>query len=378
MSSARRHALRRVLPLVVIAAAVVVAALLTGGSTREGPPLDPASAGPDGTRALVDVLTELGVDVRVTAAPQPSDPIALLLTDHLDDDAAADLRRWVRDGGTLVVADHRSEFTPEVVDSANIGPLEASLPRSCDAAALAAVERVAVPGGVLYGEPAAGAVGCFARADGFWLVATPEGEGTVVALGGAGALTNAALGRADNGLLAAALLAPEPGGSVAFLPPATPGAGDASLADLIADRVWLALLQLGIAFAVVVAWRARRLGAPVGEPQPVQIAGSELVTAVGHLLQRTDARDQAARLLRDDLRRDLTDRLGLPVDSSAEAVAAAVARRTGRHTEGLATLLTGAAPSGEEALVALAGDLAAARRAVLADPTPTKEPVRVR
>src|SRR6266581_6954843 len=76
----------------------------------------------------------------------------------------------------------------------------------------------------------------------------------------------------------------------------------------VAPRVRLAMWQLVVAFAVLVLWRARRLGRPVAEAQPVQIPGSELVVAVGNLLQRARGRGQAAGLLTDDLRRTLAER----------------------------------------------------------------------
>ncbi|MEX2621114.1 MAG: DUF4350 domain-containing protein [Egibacteraceae bacterium] len=377
MTTDRRRALRRGVPLAVIAVAVLLAVAVAGAPAQDGPPLDPRVTGPVGTKGLVDVLAALDVEVRVTDEVEADDAIALLLTDDLDEDGAASLRRWVRDGGTLVVADPASTFAPEIVGTTSLGPLQTSLPRGCEAVALRDVDRVSARGGAVY-ESAAGDLACFPRAGGHWLVAASEGAGTVVAIGGAGAFTNRGLGEADNGVLAAALLAPAAGGSVAFLRPAAPGEGEASLGDLVPDPVRFALVQLLVAFLVVVAWRARRLGDPVREPQPVQVAGSELVVAVGNLLQQTGARGQAARLLRDDLRRDLADRLGLPADSPPDAVAAAVARRTGRRPEDLIALLTGAEPAGEAGLVVLAAELERARRAALDETTPTKEPARVR
>ena len=61
-------------------------------------------------------------------------------------------------------------------------------------------------------------------------------------------------------------------------------------------------------------WKGRRLGRPVAETQPVQIAGSELVVAVGNLMQKAGRPEAAASQLRDDLRRDLTSRLGLAAE----------------------------------------------------------------
>ncbi len=62
-------------------------------------------------------------------------------------------------------------------------------------------------------------------------MARDEGEGAVVTLGGAGALTNEELGEADNGLLAVVLLAPEGDETVAVLPPPAGAAGGGSAAS---------------------------------------------------------------------------------------------------------------------------------------------------
>jgi hypothetical protein len=125
-------------------------------------------------------------------------------------------------------------------------------------------------------------------------------------------LVNQELGKADNSVLLASLLVPVEGTTVQVLQPPLPGGGCAGLGDLIAPRVRLALWQLVIAFVLLALWRARRLGRPVVEPQPVQLPGAELVVAVGNLLQRAKGRGQAAGLLTDDLRRCLAERLGLP------------------------------------------------------------------
>jgi hypothetical protein len=144
---------------------------------------------------------------------------------------------------------------------------------------------------------------------------------------------------------------------VAFLRPPPPGAGTKSLADLVSDRWWDALWQLGIAFALLALWRARRLGRPVLERQPVQLEGSELVVAVGDLLQRAGGRGAAADRLRDDARRRVADRLGLPPSAPLDAIAGAVASRTGRPTADIAALLAGPPPATEAELAELARSL---------------------
>lgn len=357
---------RRQLPLVglgllVLAAAIVIAQPEPSG----GVPLDPASTAGDGTKALVEVLDELGADVTVSARLPEREDVALLLTDDLDGRRRSKLRRWVDDGGTLVVTDPRSRFAPEPVGNTSVGLLQTPLRKACDLPALADVQRVTAPSSTTYETPA-GATGCFERRDGHWMVVREQGDGIVVALGGPGFLVNGGLGRNDNALLAAALLAPQAGTGVAFLQPAAPGSGDSGLLDLIPTRVRLALLQLGLAFGVVVAWRARRLGRPVVEEQPVAVPGSELVVAVGNLLQQTRARRRAAFVLREGLRRDLAERLGLPRGADDHALADAAAARSEVGRDDVLTVLTGPDPAGEAQLVALAQQVARLRHTVLA------------
>jgi hypothetical protein len=343
-------------PIAALVGAALLAGLLAGPPAGEGPPLDPASSDPSGTRALVELLGALEVDVEVTAeVPDRAAPPgrALLLTDRLDDDARDALLGWVGAGSTLVVADSGSPLVPEVAGGTGVGFLDVTIGRDCDLAALDDVGRISAPGSAVYEVPD-GAVGCFPRGEGHWLVARAEGDGTVVALGGPTSLVNRELATADNSVLAAALLAPSGGDTVTLLRPALPGEGDATLGELVPPSVRLALVQLGIAFLVVVAWRARRLGRPVAERQPVQIAGAEIVTAVGNLLQQTRAREQAARLLTEDLRRTVADRLGLPAAASPEVVADTAAARTGVGRDEVLAALRGRPPADEAELVALA------------------------
>jgi hypothetical protein len=356
--------LGRSLPLLLIVAALLTAVLVGRPDGPHLPPLDPRSAEGDGTKALLDTLRALGADVDVADAPTENDEVTLVLVDRFDDGPHQVLARWVRGGGTLVVADPSSPLAPEVRAVTTITGFESTIQRRCGLAPLVGVERVAAPGSAVYEVPAR-AVGCFPRNGGHWLVASDLGRGVVVALGGPEPLVNASLGEADNAALAAALLLPRPRARVVVLRPPPPGEGDAGLRDLLPARVGLALAQLGVAFLVVVAWRARRLGRPVSELQPVAVPGSELVVAVGNLLQQTRGRERAARLLREDLRRGLAERLGLPRTALPEQVAAAAARRQ-ISPESVTELLTGPAPRSEADLLALARRVEHVRREVLA------------
>ncbi len=357
--------LRAALPWVLLAAGLVAAGVIGAQRFRSGAPLDPGSAAPDGTKGVVELLRELGATVHVTAElPDAEVSSALLLSDDLDAARHAALLAWVRAGGVLVVADPRSAITrARPVGATAIGFVPAELERRCDEPALRDVDRVAAPGDSVLAVPD-GARGCFPRRGGAWLVIQPEGSGTVVRLGGPAALVNAELGHADNALLVSSLLAPSPGARVTVLRPPPPGGGRRTLADLVAPRVKLAIVQLVLAFALLALWRARRLGRPVREPQPVQIPASELVVAVGALLQRARGRAQAAAVLADDLRRSLAERLGLPPSAPAEQVADAAAARTGIPRERILGSLQHASPRDEAELVALAAAIESVRREV--------------
>jgi Domain of unknown function (DUF4350) len=362
-----RGGARRALPWVVVALGLLLVAVIGGRRGEEGNPLDPESPGPLGTKGLVEVLREVGGRVTVSGEPPGrGTETALLLSDDLTPERRQGLLDWVRRGGTLVVADPTSGVTAaEQIGTTRIGLLDAQIERRCDVAALGDVGRVAAPGGVVFEIPEGGGTrACFPRNNGAWLLVQPLGSGTVVRLGGASALVNQELGEADNALLLASLLAPVEGTAVQVLRPPLPGGGAAGLGDLIAPRVRLALWQLVVAFVLLALWRSRRLGRPVAEPQPVQLAGSELVVAVGNLLQRAKGRGQAAGLLSDDLRRSLAERLGLPPSAPADLVADTVAERTGIPRRRVLRALAPTRPRDEAELVALSQAIDTIRREV--------------
>ncbi len=335
-------------------AVIVAGVLLVGRPAEDGPPLDPDSSGPLGTAALVALLAELGAEVDIdNAAPAAGDEVALVLADDLDDAGRAELEAWVRSGGTLVVADPASTLHPFPPDpTAGLSLVDVPVDRSCAIPALASVGEVEAPAGSVVYELVPGASGCYRVGDLAYLAAVAEGDGVVVAVGGAGLFTNQAIGDADNAVLAAALLVPRPGTDVAFLRPPVPGSGGEGLADLVGDNVKAALWQLGLAFVVYALWRARRLGRPVAERQPVELEASELVVAVGRLLQQARHHDEAARLVGDGLRRRLAERLGLGPEATAEQVAEVAAGHSGIPTERILAAMAPPPLRSAEALVA--------------------------
>jgi len=351
------------------AALLLVAVAGGGGRDGGGTPLDPAGTGPEGARALVLLLESFGATVTPTAQLDlAGTDVALMLSDVVPADRTAEVEAWVRAGGRLVVADPFSSFTPPTTSSAGFfTSLPPTIGRdTCDLDALTGVDRVATGGvGARYEVPD-GSRSCFGDGREAYVVATPLGEGTVVALGGPTPLLNERLDDADDAGLATALLAPRPGTRVAFLQPgAGAPAGERDLFSVLSTGARLGLWQLFAAFVVYAAFRARRLGRPVPEPQPVQIPASELVGAVGNLLQQTGEPERAARLLRADLHRRLADRLGLAPDAPPAVVADATAARSPVPRDAVLAVLTGPPVTTDVGLIELARSIDVVRREVL-------------
>jgi hypothetical protein len=339
-----------------VAGALLLAALLGGPPGRDGPPLYPRSDGPLGTSALVSLLRGLGADVELSVGlPGPNDEVALVLRDRLDDAQAAELRDWVRQGGTLVITDPMQGRTPPVVDQGVIPDTGPIAPGSCSIPALSSVGEVEGGAAVRFDALASDQI-CFGdRRDGAFVVTHADGAGEIVAVGGAAFLTNDLLDERDNAVLAATLLAPSEHTTVRFVDAPIPaGGGDKTLGDLVPGGVKRALVQLALAFVVYALWRAIRLGQPVREDQPVELAGSELVGAVGRLLSRTNEPGAAAETLRAGLRRSLRTRLGVPVDAPVATLAEITAARTGANVEDVLVAIDERPVTSDAELVAVA------------------------
>lgn len=355
------------LPVVIgvaLVAVLVVIALIAGNSdtTSSGPALSPSSTAANGTRALVLLLRELGGSVRVgDRLPDGDARIALLLQDRLSSADHDQLDEWVRRGGTLIVTDPSSSFSAASAGTEFLGGVTRG---TCTIPDLGDVNQldVSLTARLRVGR---GSTSCFGDSRSAFVVSTPRGSGRVVSLGDAGVFTNDSLDAKDNSVLAARLLAPDRGTPIAVLDPNPPGSGRTTLGDLIADRVFQAILQLLVAFVLYALWRSRRVGQPVTERQPVAIAGSQFVRAVGGLQQRTHAADRAAAALRMDTRRIVCERYGIPLYSDVDTLATVTAAHTGLDRHAIARALADQPVLDEESLVTLGHSLDSIRQEVL-------------
>lgn len=405
--------------IVVVAVLAVVGAVwglvqLSGGAGRSETTVDRATD-PDGLRAFVLLLEAFGSEVvvgSVSAFDRPDLDVDVVLVvpgvDPTADEWAA-VDRWLEETRGLVVDATGVDIA---VGPVAAGRREAALSRgeSCSVTALADVDELVVAGDDVLVDVLPGEVACFAgtriaTSGGAYLTVSPPragAPGTWVSMGGVSPFTNRLLDQADNPVLATSLFAPEPGTTVLLLrgvgglPTGTgidevgsgsgqggvggdPGGDDGddgdpgddpeppdedTLADLVPVGVRYGLLQLLVAGVLYAWWRGRRVGAPVAEPLPVDIAGSELVAAVGDLLARRGSVPDAAATLRADARRVLAGRLGLPGDADGGTVVEAVARRTGRSPDEVGNALTGSPVDDIDELVALAARLDALREEV--------------
>src|SRR5699024_8031880 len=101
-------------PLLIALAGAVVIVLITQQDDPM-PPLHPESTAADGTKALVDTLEEL--DVQVSAGTSRADAdvaAALLLRDVLEDDGRDALEDSSAQSGTSVLTDANSASAPPV------------------------------------------------------------------------------------------------------------------------------------------------------------------------------------------------------------------------------------------------------------------------
>ncbi|WP_280404998.1 DUF4129 domain-containing protein [Nocardia brasiliensis] len=125
------------------------------------------------------------------------------------------------------------------------------------------------------------------------------------------------------------------------------GAGDDPIWERLPAPVFFGAVQFLIAAAVVVGWRARRRGALVREPRPVEVAANELLAGQAALYRRSKDYEHVAAKLRGATLRRIRPTLGLTADTPPERLVGALAARTGTDPTQLGTALYGPVPDVE-------------------------------
>ncbi len=389
-----RAQLRRRRAWLVIGVALVLGAIVVlvvqGGIRPPGAALGADNPAPVGSKALVEVLRQHGVDVTEARSIETAldaarsgatvflyDELATLGDDRLGELASAAER--------LVVAEPAFGALETLAPGVRLGgaatgaidDIACDLPAAERAGELSDGQRLLT---VDDDALADGFTGCFRDGDfGYAMVTGPGGAGGEVALVAATTVfTNDRIDEAGNAALAIGLL----GASddlVWYLP--GPGDADATEAPTLAELTpgWVSPVMV-LLIAVVIAagvWRGRRFGPLVVERLPVQVPAGETSAGRARLYARSAARGHALDQLRIGAIERLAALLRLPRSAEVGTVAAAAATATGRDAASVNRLLVAEVPAGDREFVELAaglGDLEHdVRRSIRPDTHPLPE-----
>ncbi|MFI6048172.1 DUF4129 domain-containing protein [Nocardia sp. NPDC051321] len=125
------------------------------------------------------------------------------------------------------------------------------------------------------------------------------------------------------------------------------GTGDDAIWDRLPAPVFFGGLQFLIAAALVVWWRARRRGALVREPRPVEVAANELLAGQAALYRRSKDHEHVATKLRAATLRRIRPTLGMTADTPPDRLVAALAARIGEDPHQLWLALFGEVPDAD-------------------------------
>ncbi|WIB25308.1 DUF4350 domain-containing protein [Curtobacterium sp. MCSS17_015] len=357
--------------------AVVVVGLLLAtltavvgtGDRSSDTPLDPSSTTGSGSRAIVRVLGQQGVDVAVVS---DADRVTT-------DDAAADSTVLVDDSAGVLapsVARRIARTAPDVVlVTTDPGVLEAfrvdarpaggssettvASTTSCGIPAARAAGSVTT-GGVTYATDDPDLLRCVPTGSGedrrWGLLRADTAAGRVTVVGTTDAFRNDTVTRAGNAALALGLL-----GSHDDLLWYVPTAGSADAAPTLGDLAppWVpsAIGLLGVVAVAAACWRGRRLGPLVVERLPVVVRAAETTEGRARLAARVRDRTHTLDTLRVAAVLRIGKALGLPRSAHVDAVVRRAAAVTRRPVGEVGAVLVGGPTGDDRALVAGAAAL---------------------
>ena len=341
--------------VVLVGGIGVVLAGLSQWAQRDA--LDPDSAGPSGTRALVEILREQGVEVVVAhdraAVREALTPRATLVLPDMPalSDAAV---RAVSDGfEDVVLIEPRARTLRMFLPGSSPAGFAADQPvePGCD---LPEAERSgAVAPGAVYG-PGPDVVACYPSADAYGLLMADDAEHRVSAVDGRTLFANDSLAEHGNAALAVNLIGRHP--LVVWYVPGlddTDLAGDRALGDLTPPWVSPVIVLLLVAGIAAGVWRGRRFGPLVAERLPVTVRASETTEGRARLYARSRDAVHALDQLRISALGRLSRLLGLGPAASAGEIADAAADRLGWDRRAVRGILIDELPANDADLVAL-------------------------
>lgn len=365
--------------LFVVACALGILAQKGGDNAQRSPRAQYNDASPLGGKGLRLMLERLGYNVHLQNEPLAAMPKDARVWVLLDSEARFSQREsdllvdWVRKGGTLLWAcapgsnafswsgsgkdgsahsllckqlgvQSSNYFTPDSAPLPTLTPLTpASAIEYWNGVTKATASADTFQINRSYLELAGTPVGCE-------LARISVGSGRVFVASDALMFTNYGLSKPDNAVLATNLIRLHAmNGGVYFDERSYSGAknaaattqGDPDLGDYLwQPPVRWAILQLLGALLLWWALAGRRLGAPVPLPEQESVTrASQFAQAMGGLFRKANRPQAIARTLGDSFRREVTSRVGLPLDANDDIIAERVAQATGFPTQMVDRLL---------------------------------------
>ena len=386
-AAAARGSGRRV--LLIVALGLLLAGVVAVSGSGVGKPYDLDDSGDQGYKALGLILERLGahinrVDVgRVTPSLAATTPVVFVpVADGATPAMVARWRSYARAGGTLVVGTPLPNSALHSIGVSNPDDFRivAQPTDVCDIEALVGLGPIDPDGAAPLTFPAA-ASSCYGGNDLALVASQSLGTGSIVTLASPDLLTNEAMRphnqevddphepMRDNIVVAQRLLDPDGSTRLAIvtsgLDTASTSGHTKSMTDFLSPGVKVGLWELLAAAIFLLWWRARRLGRVVAEPQPVPIAGSELVAAVGNMMSRRHDPGRAAETVRRDTVAAVGERLGVPRDTDPRLVAAMIAQRTGRDEATVAAALFASSVQTDADLITVTSQLESIRQEML-------------
>lgn len=370
----------RLLAALLVLAVVIVAIIGVVSSGGNGEPLDPASAAPDGSKAVAQVLRGQGlsVDVTHTAAglgtSVNADSTVLVTRPELL--SAASLGRIARastGAGPLVLI---APSTP-VLAALGLPIRQESGPATspgvdadCDIAPFRGLNVSGGPETRAYTSTSG--AGCVPSDDGGGgdvirtLPAVPGVRPAVLVIGTDEVLLNKTITSTDNAAFALRALGSHPrlvwvAADAAHADGAAVGAGSGG--------PWPAWTGPGIILVagcvlLLMLWRGRRLGALVTEPLPVVVSAAETTRSRGQLYRRARDTGRTAEVLRIASRHRLARYLGLSPTIAPDDLARETARAAARDPREVHDVLVGGPIADEAQLIRTAQELQTLERQV--------------
>ncbi|THJ65982.1 DUF4350 domain-containing protein [Arthrobacter echini] len=367
-----RSRLWRARPLLVGAVVLLIIVVLTllSGTGDDDAPLSPGNAGPEGARAVAEVLAAQGVEIRRPASYEEADallgegPATLFLNDPQQYLSATQLTELGTAADRAVLAapgERQLSALPGGFDL--VGPLPFDPGGDAPPPSAQCEDSGAVAAGTITatGTAYSGPVTCFPEtiedlSGGLYVTSA---DGAVAVLGAPTILANRSITDEGNAALALASLGSSPT-LVWFEPTAADvvavGEGIDPL-TLLPGWVDVLLVWLLVCGILAMIWRGRRMGPLATEPLPVLVHAAETAEGRARLYQDSDAVAHAAANLRAATLVRLARHLRLDRSATAPEILDAAARQGGRSRSELAERLLENTPTTNRELVPWAQEL---------------------